>query len=495
MTETRHETRIPQKRGGFPAKEYAHVVFRTAQPEALIDWYCKVLGMQVVLRHPAISFLTWDGSQDRLAVISEPNAPVPAPNSAGFHHAAYEVENLRELIGQYRALKKQGITPEQCLNHGVATSMYYRDPDHNLIELTVGSFKTVDDLNAWLATGALDINPLGVFLDPEELAARVDSGEPEEEILKPHPQHTEVLPDLPRGQPLRNPQRTEERHRTGKGPHNDRCSGQLDRHSDLGRGRRRLCRLSRRWRRLPRRADVYGRLRAARAGARHGRPAGVQRVHRAGAQRLLPAGAGPGDHFAGRDRTGRPGTAHLSGHHAADLRTDPGAGHARRARVPGLAGRLRAHGRPPCRGDRVLHGRAAHDAHRRHLSRPDRGRRRVPRRLPGHRRAQQPAPAGRRHYRRTVLRPRRQGRGPAARADRAPQQGPRLSRRALSRRGVRRRAPRLHPGRLRPVRPLRRCGHRAALARTGNPVRSHAELSLAWTSRTRASNLSPASWA
>jgi catechol 2,3-dioxygenase-like lactoylglutathione lyase family enzyme len=191
MTETRHETRIPERHGGFRPKEYAHVVFRTAQPEALIDWYCKVLGMQVVMRHPAISFLTWDGSQDRLAVISEPNAPVAAPNSAGFHHAAYEIENLRELIGQYRTLKKQGIIPEQCLNHGVATSMYYRDPDNNQIELTVGSFKTVDDLNEWLATGALDINPLGVFLDPEELAARVDSGEPEEEILKPHPQHTE----------------------------------------------------------------------------------------------------------------------------------------------------------------------------------------------------------------------------------------------------------------------------------------------------------------
>lgn len=220
MTETRYETHIPERHGGFRPKEYAHVVFRTAQPEALIDWYCKVLGMQVVLRHPAISFLTWDGSQDRLAVISEPDAPVAAPNSAGFHHAAYEVQNLRELIGQYRALKKQGITPEQCLNHGVATSMYYRDPDNNQIELTVGSFKTVEDLNEWLATGALDINPLGVFLDPEELAARVDSGEPEEEILKPHPRHLEVLTDLRRAaatpQPAQSAEKTSHKERASQ---------------------------------------------------------------------------------------------------------------------------------------------------------------------------------------------------------------------------------------------------------------------------------------
>jgi len=171
-------------------------VFRTAQPEVLIDWYRAVVGMQVVLRHPAISFLTWDESQDRLAIVADKDAPVAAPNSVGFHHAAFEVGSLKELTGQYRALKAQEILPEQVINHGVATSMYYRDPDGNQIELTVGAFATVAELNQWLATGLFDINPLGVHIDAEELCARVESGEPEAEILKPHPRHAEFLAEL-----------------------------------------------------------------------------------------------------------------------------------------------------------------------------------------------------------------------------------------------------------------------------------------------------------
>ena len=190
------QTRVPGPGTGFRPKEYAHIVFRTKQPDAMIDWYCRVLGMQVVMRHPVISFLTWDESQDRLAIIAEKDAPSAAANSVGFHHAAFEISSLKELTGHYRALKAQGIVPEQAINHAVATSLYYRDPDGNQIELTVGAFTDVAALNEWLATGLFDINPLGVYIDAEELCARVESGEPEAEILKPHPRHAVFLAEL-----------------------------------------------------------------------------------------------------------------------------------------------------------------------------------------------------------------------------------------------------------------------------------------------------------
>jgi enoyl-CoA hydratase/carnithine racemase len=87
-----------------------------------------------------------------------------------------------------------------------------------------------------------------------------------------------------------------------------------------------------------------------------------------------------------------------------------------------------------------------------------------------------PELAGRRRHRRTVLRPRGPGRDAAPRADRTPQQGSRCGRRALSRRGVHRRVPRLRPSRLRHIRTLQRRGDRAALARTGGPVRPYVAL-------------------
>ncbi|GAA5163137.1 VOC family protein [Pseudonocardia eucalypti] len=199
MTSASQQARVPEPGAGFRPKEYAHVVFRTAQPEALIDWYRVVLGMQVVLRHPAISFLTWDESQDRLAIVADEDAQPAAENSVGFHHAAFEVGSLKELTEQYRALKAREIVPERAINHGVATSLYYRDPDGNQIELTVEAFATVAELNQWLATGLFDTNPLGVFIDPEELCARVESGESEADILKPHARHAEFLTELMAG--------------------------------------------------------------------------------------------------------------------------------------------------------------------------------------------------------------------------------------------------------------------------------------------------------
>lgn len=187
---------VPPRRGGFRPVEYAHIVLSTPQPEKLADWYCKVLGMEVVMQCPFITFLTWDDSQDRLAIVPIQEATPRQPNTPGLHHAAFEVGSLRELVDQYRALKEQGILPVRCMNHGVATSMYYEDPDGNQIELTKSAFGSVGDLNAWLMTGAFDQNPVGVLCDPDELCARVDSGEPETEILKPAPGHAERLGEI-----------------------------------------------------------------------------------------------------------------------------------------------------------------------------------------------------------------------------------------------------------------------------------------------------------
>lgn len=188
--------KVPDREGGFRPREYAHVVFRTRQPQALIDWYCKVLGMQVVMRHDLINFLTWDHSQDRLAIVNDPTAAPRPANTVGFHHVAYELGSLHALTGQYRHLKGMGITPARCMNHGVATSMYYQDPDGNEIELTVEAFESVEELNAWLATGAFDRNPVGVVCDPEELCRRLDAGEPESEVRKPVADHGARLAEV-----------------------------------------------------------------------------------------------------------------------------------------------------------------------------------------------------------------------------------------------------------------------------------------------------------
>jgi catechol-2,3-dioxygenase len=81
------------------------------------------------------------------------------------------------LTENYLRLKALGIRPHRCVNHGVTTSMYYRDPDGNQVELLVDNFATAAEGQAYMRRrSAKDKNPVGVACDPEELVARVGAG-------------------------------------------------------------------------------------------------------------------------------------------------------------------------------------------------------------------------------------------------------------------------------------------------------------------------------
>jgi catechol 2,3-dioxygenase-like lactoylglutathione lyase family enzyme len=187
---------VPVRNDAVHPRALAHVVFRSADPDRLVDWYCRVLGAHVVLRHPMISFITWDHAQDRIAFVPLRRRQEPTRGAIGVDHVAFEMKSLAELVATYRRLAGDGIEPMRCFNHGVATSLYYRDPDGNEIELSVDHFSNVDDLNAWLASGDFDVNPAGVALDPCALAAYVESGVDEASLLRPHPEHRTWMADM-----------------------------------------------------------------------------------------------------------------------------------------------------------------------------------------------------------------------------------------------------------------------------------------------------------
>ena len=143
------------------------MVFRSADPDRLVDWYCHVLGAHVVLRHPMISFITWDHTQDRIAFVPLRYGSGTDAGQGGRRPVAFEMESLAALVATFRRLGGEGIEPIRCFNHGVATSMYYRDPDGNEIELSVDHFsRRRRPRRRGLASGDFDENPAGVALDP-----------------------------------------------------------------------------------------------------------------------------------------------------------------------------------------------------------------------------------------------------------------------------------------------------------------------------------------
>ena len=168
-----------------PPAKLAHVVWKTAQLEAMRDWYVNVLEAQVAFDNGFIAFVTYDDEHHRVAFVSSAATERPTDGHTGLHHVAFTYGSLADLLGAYERLRDQDIEPFWCINHGPTISMYYADPDSNHVELQVDVFATEADLQEWFDSGAFTANPIGVNFDPEELLAQFTGGVPESELVAP----------------------------------------------------------------------------------------------------------------------------------------------------------------------------------------------------------------------------------------------------------------------------------------------------------------------
>lgn len=166
-----------------PAK-FAHAVLRTTRFREMIDWYRTVLGAKVMYENQVLAFMTYDDEHHRLAIAAFPGVVERAPRSAGLDHLAYTYAGIGDLVATYERLKAAGITPIVTINHGITTSMYYRDPDGNKVELQIDNYDNAEAMHAFFRTDAFAKNPIGVDFDPDDLARRYHAGATQAELTK-----------------------------------------------------------------------------------------------------------------------------------------------------------------------------------------------------------------------------------------------------------------------------------------------------------------------
>jgi catechol-2,3-dioxygenase len=156
----------------------AHVVLQTNRLAEMRDWYRNLLGARVVYETPGMCFLSFDEEHHRLALVSSPGNPFAerTPATTGMHHAAYTFPDLGVLLRTYAALREQGIEPAMPIQHGVTTSLYYRDPDGNFAELQVDNFESAEDATAYMEGPEFAEDPIGVAFDPARMLAALDEG-------------------------------------------------------------------------------------------------------------------------------------------------------------------------------------------------------------------------------------------------------------------------------------------------------------------------------
>ncbi|AHH19785.1 putative extradiol ring-cleavage dioxygenase [Nocardia nova SH22a] len=159
--------------------KFAHVVFQTGQPNVVRDWYCAVLDGHVVYQDEALCFITFDDEHHRVALLTPPTPLEPRnPAAAGAHHVAYTFDHLDDLLDRYQALRDRGIHPAVCIAHGVTTSMYYRDPDGNFVEMQIDNFAEPEQATEYMRGPEYAADSVGPAFDPEAmLAARRDGAD------------------------------------------------------------------------------------------------------------------------------------------------------------------------------------------------------------------------------------------------------------------------------------------------------------------------------
>jgi catechol-2,3-dioxygenase len=160
--------------------KFAHAVLMTNQIAAMRDWYCTVLDAHVVYENPMLCFVTFDEEHHRLAFIGAPEGALVErpPNSTGLMHTAYTFPDLGALLERYASLAARGIEPRVPIQHGVTTSLYYRDPDGQFVELQVDNFASAAEGTAYMYGAEFAADPIGPVYDPARMLADYRAGVP-----------------------------------------------------------------------------------------------------------------------------------------------------------------------------------------------------------------------------------------------------------------------------------------------------------------------------
>ena len=156
-----------------------HATFKTTRVQEMVDWYTKVVGIKVNFQFPGGAWTSNDRANHRLAFLGVPGLREDAEKifHTGLHHTAFEYASLADLLASYARLKALGIEPDACVNHGLTTSLYYADPDKNMVELQVDNFGDWDKSSEWMRTAPeFRANPIGAFFDPDLVLAAYQAG-------------------------------------------------------------------------------------------------------------------------------------------------------------------------------------------------------------------------------------------------------------------------------------------------------------------------------
>src|SRR5207244_12078968 len=114
-------------------KKLSHLVLQTNRRPEMVEWYCTVLGAQVLHENKHIAFISYDDEHHRVAFVDPGPLADKAPaegktaragGEVGLHHVAFTMGSLDDLAEQSLQLRAKGIERHRAVSRGAPTSMY-----------------------------------------------------------------------------------------------------------------------------------------------------------------------------------------------------------------------------------------------------------------------------------------------------------------------------------------------------------------------------------
>jgi catechol 2,3-dioxygenase len=121
-----------------PGVDIGHVHLRVADVERALDFYCGVLGFELMQRYGEdAAFVSAGGYHHHIGLNSwqSKGGSPPPPGTTGLYHAAIRYPTRGALADAVQRLADAGIGIEGASDHGVSEAIYLADPDGNGLEL------------------------------------------------------------------------------------------------------------------------------------------------------------------------------------------------------------------------------------------------------------------------------------------------------------------------------------------------------------------------
>lgn len=120
-------------------KRTGHLVLRVKDLQRSKRFFTEILGLPLVGENDVGMLFFSADTKDNHHVLAirqaKEGAAMPNPEQLGMEHVAYELGSFAELQEAYRIFKENGVRIHHTVFHGVTKSIYFFDPDGNMLEV------------------------------------------------------------------------------------------------------------------------------------------------------------------------------------------------------------------------------------------------------------------------------------------------------------------------------------------------------------------------